>query len=122
MLLSNTCSADHDDDIVIAPLLQIKDLGLNRNDIVNNLHYRLFYLPDKRFEELVVDFSLMNTFNKNLLNAQIEDGKVKKESSLNQMGFYLLLSKLTVCFMRPEDEEVQASRRENYIMQHETAK
>lgn len=122
MLLSNTCSADHDDDIVIAPLLQIKDLGLNRNDIVNNLHYRLFYLPDKRFEELVVDFSLMNTFNKKLLNAQIEDGKVKKVSSLNQMGFYLLLSKLTVCFMRPEDEEVQASRRENYIMQHETAK
>lgn len=122
MLLSNTCSADHDDDIVIAPLLQIKDLGLNRNDIVNNLHYRLFYLPDKRFEELVVDFSFMNTFNKNLLNAQIEDGKVKKVSSLNQMGFYLLLSKLTVCFMRPEDEEVQASRRENYIMQHETAK
>ena len=57
MLLSNTCSADHDDDIVIAPLLQIKDLGLNRNDIVNNLHYRLFYLPDKRFEELVVDFT-----------------------------------------------------------------
>ena len=97
-------------------------MGLNRNDIVNNLHYRLFYLPDKRFEELVVDFSLMNTFNKKLLNAQIEDGKVKKVSSLNQMGFYLLLSKLTVCFMRPEDEEVQASRRENYIMQHETAK
>ena len=122
MLLSFTCSADDDDDIVIAPLLQIKDLGLNRNDIVNNLHYRLFYLPDKRFEELVVDFSLMNTFNKKLLNAQIEDGKVKKVSSLNQMGFYLLLSKLTVCFMRPEDEEVQASRRENYIMQHETAK
>ena len=122
MLLSNTCSADHDDDIVIAPLLQIKDLGLNKNDIVNNLHYRLFYLPDKRFEELVVDFSLMNTFNKNLLNSQIEDGKVKKVSSLNQMGFYLLLSKLTVCFMRPEDEEVQANRRKNYIMQHEGAK
>ena len=101
MLLSNTCSADHDDDIVIAPLLQIKDLGLNRNDIVNNLHYRLFYLPDKRFEELVVDFSLMNTFNKNLLNAQIEDGKVKKSVFIESNGILSAFIKTYSLFYAP---------------------
>ena len=31
MLISNTCSADHDDDIVIAPLLNIDSLGLKKN-------------------------------------------------------------------------------------------
>ncbi len=118
MLISNTCSADHDGEIVLAPFLRIEDLGLDKRDIINNLHYRLLYLPDSRYEELVVDFSLMNTFHKDALNRQISEGKIKKEASLNQFGFYLFLSKLTICFMRPEDVEVQADRRQNYIMQH----
>ena len=118
MLISNTCSADHDDEIVIAPLLDMDSLGLNKADIVNNLHYRLLYLPDERYESYVVDFSLLNTFNKGVLNGMIEQGKVAKETSLNQFGFYLFLCKLTICFMRPEDEEVQADRRENYVQLH----
>ncbi len=118
MIISNTCSADHDDEIVIAPLLEIDKLNLNKNDIKKNLHYRLLYLPDPRYEDLVVDFSLMNTFNKNALNKLLEVGKITKEASLNQFGFYLLLTKLTICFMRPEDEEVQSDRRKNYIDMH----
>lgn len=115
MIISNTCSADHDDEIVIAPLLHIGSLGLNRTNIVNNLHYRLLYLPDERYENFVVDFSLMNTFNKNVLNNMINQKRVVKETSLNQFGFYLFLCKLTICFMRPEDEDVQKDRRKNYI-------
>lgn len=118
MLISNTRSADHDDDIVIAPLLNIDSLGLKKSDVVNNLHYRLLYLPDEKYENYVVDFSLINTFNKSILNRMIEQGKVVKESSLNQFGFYLFLCKLTTCFMRPEDEEVQADRRKNYMQLH----
>lgn len=118
MLISNTCSADHDDEIVIAPLLDIDSLGLNRADIFNNLHYRLLYLPDERYESYVVDFSLLNTFNKDVLNRMIVQGRVVKETSLNQFGFYLFLCKLTICFMRPEDEDVQADRRENYKQLH----
>lgn len=115
MIISNTCSADHDDEIVIAPLLHIDSLGLNRADIVNNLYYKLLYLPDERYENFVVDFSLMNTFNKNVLNNMINQKRVVKETSLNQFGFYLFLCKLTICFMRPEDEDVQKDRRKNYI-------
>ena len=91
MLISNTCSADHDDEIVLAPLLDIDLLGLGKADIVNNLHYRLLYLPDERYENYVVDFSLLNTFNKHVLIKMMEQGKVIKETSLNQFGFYLLL-------------------------------
>ena len=65
-----------------------------------------------------MDFSLLNTFSKDVLNRMIEKGKVVKETSLNQFGFYLFLCKLTVCFMRPEDEEVQKDRRQNYIQLH----
>lgn len=118
MIISNTCSADHDDEIVIAPLLNLDMLGLKREDIVSNLHYRLLYLPDVRYENYVVDFSLMNTFNKELLNKMITQKFVIKEASLNQFGFYLFLCKLTICFMRPEDEEVQEDRRKNYTDVH----
>lgn len=120
MILSNTCSADHDDDIIIAPLIEIDELGLNKTDIVNNLHFRLMYLPDCKYEKYVIDFSLMNNFNKNVLNKLISEGKVIKETSLNQFGFYLLLCKLTICFMRPEDEAVQQDRRDNFIEQYST--
>ena len=115
MIISNTCSADHDSDIVIAPLLEIKNLKIEKKNIMNNLHYRLLYLPDAKYEDRVVDFSLINTFNKDFLNELIKKKSVKKESSLNQFGFYMLLCKLTICFMRPEDEEVQADRRSSYI-------
>lgn len=114
MIISNTCSADHDNEIVLAPLMNISQLGLEKTDIIKNLHYRLLYFPDERYEDYVVDFSLMNTFNKNVLNKMIQQKKVIKEASLNQFGFYLFLCKLTICFMRPEDEEVQADRRKNY--------
>ena len=61
---------------------------------------------------------LLNTFNKDVLNRMIVQGRVVKETSLNQFGFYLFLCKLTICFMRPEDEDVQADRRENYKQLH----
>lgn len=118
MLISNTCSADHDNEIVMAPLLNLDLLGLNKEDVVKNLHYRLFYLPDERYENYVVDFSLLNTFNKRILNEMINQKKVIKETSLNQFGYYLFINKLTICFMRPEDEEVQADRRKNYLELH----
>lgn len=121
MIISNTCSADHDDEIVIAPLLNITSLKLDRKNIEKNLYYRLLYLPDtdEQYKDFVVDFSLINTFNKNLLNNLIKEKKVIKEVSLNQFGFYLFLCKLTICFMRPENQEVQEDRRNNYIKHNE---
>lgn len=115
MVISNTCSADHDNDILMAPMLDINLLNLKKTEIVNNLNYRLMYFPDEKYQDLVVDFSLINTINKDILNKMIEEKSVKKESSLNQFGFYLFLTKLTICFMRPEDEEVQQNRRKEYF-------
>ncbi len=114
ILLSNTCSADHDSEIIFAPFLQINDLKINKSELVNNTFYRLFYIPgDERYEEYAIDFSLLNTFKKDVLNKRLLSGKTKKEASLNQFGYYFLLCKLTINFMRPEDTEVQSIRRTN---------
>lgn len=115
ILLSNTCSASRDESIVFAPLLNLKKLGLNNiNDVKKNLYYRLMYIPTTRYQEFVIDFSLMNTFNREFINDRIKKNEIVKEVSLNQMGYYLLIAKLTICFMRPEDSTVQLTRRDNF--------
>ena len=118
ILLSNTCSADHDNEIVLAPMFKIEETGLELKNVSDNLNYRLMYLPDEKYKEYVIDFSLLNTFNKHWLNDQLEKGEILKESSLNQFGFYFFMCKLTINFMRPEDVDVQGDRELNFYTLH----
>jgi hypothetical protein len=110
ILLSNTCDADNDDTIVFAPLLPIDKLGIDRSAITSNLIYRFLYIPDAPLLGYVVDFSLINSFSKTLIEKGLKQGRLAKLASLNQFGYYLFLCKLTVHLMRPEDERVQADR------------
>ena len=109
MLISNTCSADHDDEIVLAPLLDIDLLGLNKTDIVNNLHYRLLYLPDKRYENYVVDFSLLNTFNKDVLN-RINDTIGEDTPDIVYLGFESVGEAIQGKFIPNEENSVKEKR------------
>ena len=112
IVLSNTCSCDHDDSILVAPFIDISKYGKDRSTIKDNLNYKLMYLPE--YKDLVIDFSLSNAINKNLIKNQIESGAMRKERTLNVIGFYLLIAKLTVCFLRPENAEVQSVRKDKY--------
>ena len=113
MVISNTCSCDHDDCIVIAPLINIESYRSDTGTIKKNLNYKLMYL--KEYDNYVIDFSLCNTVNKNMILSQIESRKISKECTLNQLGFYLLIAKLTVCFLRPENAEVQSQRNSEFL-------
>lgn len=115
ILISNTCSASREETIIFAPLLKIESLNLkNLNDIKKNLYYRLMYIPTTKYQDFVIDFSIMSSFNREFINNKIKEGKIKKEVSLNQMGYYLFIAKLTIWFMRPEDSSVQVDRKENF--------
>ena len=59
----------------------------------------------------VIDFGLINSYSTKLIGQSIEDKKINKIASLNDLGYYLFLCKLTIHFMRPEDIEVQQTRR-----------
>jgi len=65
-------------------------------------------------KDYFVDFSQMNTYSKNLILNGIEDGKIKRLFSLNQIGLYLFIIKLTVFLMRKEDL-ITFEARENKI-------
>lgn len=110
LLLSNTCDAENDDTIIFAPLIPINDFDGDPTIILKNMNYRLLHFPDKEFHDYVVDFGLMNSYSTKLIGQSIESKKLNKIASLNDIGYYLFLCKLTVHFLRPEDKEVQMTR------------
>ncbi|GHV83364.1 hypothetical protein AGMMS50212_07070 [Spirochaetia bacterium] len=110
LVISNSCDIENDDQILIAPFFPIQSLNIDITALKNNIYYKLIYFPDKRYADKVADFSLMSPFPKKLLLNKISTGKVTKLFSLNLIGYYLLISKITVHLLRPEDSGVQKCR------------
>ena len=99
----------------LAPLVPLSVISdVDRGAIANNHINRLLYLPDQHFPDNVVDLGALNCFSKELIESGLKCGKLKKLASLNTLGYYVFLIKLTVHFMRPEDTGVQVDRREQY--------
>lgn len=110
LLLSNTCDAENDNVLLFAPLIPLINLKVNKDTLKKNRIYKLLYFPGHRYDDYVVDLSLVSSFSKELINKLLESEIIKKEASLSDFGYYLFLTKLTVHFMRPEDKEVQKMR------------
>lgn len=117
-LLSNSCDATRNDNLLFAAVLPLEaytngsdeNKKHDENTIKNNLYYDLMYYPDNRLADKVVDFGLLTTFSRELFEKIVGEEKVKKVASLSNIGYYLMLSKLTVYLLRPESEEI--SRKE----------
>lgn len=115
IILSNTCDVSRDDYIIIAPLFKYDEmLNNNQKKVVRaNKYYDKMCFTNSQLNDYFVDFTRANAFNRNLLLKLLET-KTNVEYSLNQYGYYLLLTKLTIYFMRPEDKEtneIRAGRR-----------
>jgi|GEM_PF-5011867 len=110
IILSHTCDLENKESMLIAP--QISLSGFNKDmlsNIKNNLAYNIFYLPDYVYGK-AFDFGLTNTYNTNNIVKMIDEKKISVDESLNQMGLYLFLCKITVYLLRKEDEDTNASR------------
>jgi len=112
IVLSNSCDIDHDDNIIIAPLILTKDV-LKTQESINNLkknrHYDKMCFTNSQLDGYFVDFTRSTSFNRKIIDRLLKE-KTSVEYSLNQYGYYLLLTKLTVYFLRPEDSETNAIR------------
>lgn len=110
LIISNSCDIENDDQILIAPFFPIADLGLDLNNLKNNAYFNLLFFPDNRYAAHVADLSLLSPFPKKVIQDKIFAGALTKKHSLNQVGYYLLISKITVHLLRPEDMTVQSLR------------
>lgn len=117
IILSNTCDLSRDDYIMIAPLIQYDNvLDDNQKKIARaNKYYDKMCFTNSQLDGYFIDFTRAMSFNRNLLLKLLED-KTNIEYSLNQYGYYLLLTKLTIYFMRPEDKETNEFRVEEKVM------
>lgn len=114
MLISNTCDSSRDQYLHFAPLMRIDDIIENtdetkrlkyRKDIISNLIFRFMYIPNHKLEEYVVNFHLITSYPRNLIFSSIKNGEKSIEYSLNLTGYYLFLCKLTVYFIRNENND-----------------
>lgn len=113
MLLSNTCDATRDDCLLFAALHPLAEIATNTSmvdAVKKNKRFSAFYLPDRTLHDEYVDFELINTISRESFLKMNTMGKVKRIASLTLVGYYMFICKLTVFFMRPEDEDVNASR------------
>lgn len=112
-LLSNTCDSVRDKFLLFAAVHEIDDFKENKglvSAIRENKKYNAFYIPDKALADEFVDFEIINSYPRETFLKLLEEKKVSRIASLSQIGYYMLICKLTVFFMRPEDKEVNKSR------------
>ena len=68
------------------------------------------YIPDGIMSDKYIDFEYMNTYSKKLIMLGFEKNKVCRIGSLNQLGYYFFIVKLTVYLMRKEDRDTLIER------------
>jgi hypothetical protein len=112
-LLSNTCDATRDDNLIFAALQPFVDFGENANmvkAIRANKRYNAFYLPDEITKDYFVNFELLTTINRETFTEMYKQQLVRRQATLTSVGYYMLIAKLTVFFMRPEDKVTNQNR------------
>jgi hypothetical protein len=105
MLLSQSCDFDQDQWVLFAPAFPYKDFadGSNASSIRANQITTMFYLPAVVHEEaVVIDFRLTQPFAKKLIAEKLTSGTIRRNRSFTDEGWYLLLAKLTLHFLRPQ--------------------
>lgn len=103
LVLSTSCHIDQKDKLVLVPVLPLKAYEGNLVELKKNKVIDYMYIPDGKLIDMFVDFEIMNTFSKDLILNGIKNGNIHRLESLNQIGYYFFVIKLTVYLMRRED-------------------
>lgn len=111
MVITTSCDIDNDNRLTVVPVLPLQQYLGDDNIIKKNLTLSYMYIPDIKMEDYFIDFSLMNTYDKNLIIKGIESNRIQRYASLSQIGFYFFIAKLTVFLMRREDYDTQGLRK-----------
>ncbi len=103
LVLSTSCHIDQKDKLVLVPVIPLKAYEGNLVELKKNKVIDYMYIPDGNLIDMFVDFEIMNTFSKDLIMKGIKNEKIHRVASLNQIGYYFFIIKLTVYLMRRED-------------------
>lgn len=103
LVLSTSCHIDQKDKLVLVPVLPLEGFKGNLTELKKNKIIDYMYIPDADMDNRFIDFEIMNTFSKDIIIQGLNNGKLMRIASFNQVGYYLFIIKLTVYLMRRED-------------------
>lgn len=104
MVISTSCHIDQKEKLVLSPILPLNKFDGDLSALQKNTIYDFMYIPDTVISNKFISFEIFNTYNKSLIEEGINKGRISRVASLNQIGYYFFIIKLTVYLMRKEDE------------------
>lgn len=113
MLLTNTCDNERKDNLIFASMWFLEDYSTNINDIEsikNNIFYDFMYIDHSKISEYFINFNMLSTINRLTIMNNINQNKIYRILSLSDIGYFLLICKLTIFFMRYEDKNIHNKR------------
>lgn len=116
IVISTSCHIDQKKKIILAPVLPFSSFLGNKHDLQKNIIFDYMYMPDEQMKDKFVDFSILCTYSKDLIMDGIKRERIKRVASLNQLGYYFFIIKLTVYFMRKEDSGTLEERGEGMLV------
>ena len=114
LVLSTSCHIDQKSKIVLFPVLPLSEFGGNIEDLRKNIIFDYMYIPDSIMANKFVNFEYIGTYSKELILRGISKNKISRLGSLNQLGYYFFIVKLTVYLMRKEDSNTLTARQAGF--------
>ncbi len=113
MVISTSCHIDQKDKLILAPIIPLTEFKGNQaalNALKKNTIFDFWYIPDAKLNNGFISFSILSTYDKKLLFEGMEKGRIQRIASLNKLGYYFFIIKLSVYFMRKEDAQTLSDR------------
>ena len=119
VILSNTCDLSRDKFIIIAPFIPFNNefSPEKQKSIKNNIVSGTMCLTNSDLDNFYIDFSRINSFNRNIVLNLFNNDKIQRVHSLSQFGFYFLCSKIAVYYLRVEDYKNFDSRSDKMFLE-----
>lgn len=108
MILSHSCDIEEDENIIFAACKPFHLFSRHRSvgEIKNNTFFNFFYLEGvPSLGNRVVDFGIVQSVRRLVLEREIAQGTIRRASSFTTLGYYFLIAKMTVRFLRPQPSD-----------------
>jgi hypothetical protein len=108
MVLSHSCDIDQDEEILFAACFPAYMFRKHPSigDIRRNTVFGLIYLPGlPGIGDTIVDLGRVQSIRRSVFEEDLRAGKTKRHASLTTLGYYFLIAKLTVRFLRPQPSD-----------------
>ena len=87
MVISTSCHIDQRDRLVLAAVFPLSKFNRNVDELKKNQIYNYMYISDGEMQDKYICFDYLTSIDKEMILKSIENGKIKRLESLNQMGY-----------------------------------